>query len=129
MANSRAGAFNSWTQIARELDLTCLAIIVTFGVATGVVGHFQPVQRPVFVYDATISYKFVGDHEFPFWLAVVVPALALLATAAVLEYACLKPGWKRATAAFTNVVLAAVAAIAVVGFLTELFKRICGRLR
>lgn len=129
MAKGIARAHSSWCGLARQLDLTYIVIIIIFGVAVSVVEHHDPVQRPVFTYDATISYKFMGDHEVPFWVALVVPFLVLVATAAVVEFLYISQGWRRATIAFVNVILAALAAVAVVGFLTELFKRLCGRIR
>lgn len=109
----------------------CLAIIIIFGITVAGIDKSLPiVQRPVFASDATIAYKFVGDKELHFATALVVPALVLLATAAAMEFLVLRQqGWQKAAANFINIIFSVLATIAVVGFLTELFKRMCGRLR
>eukprot|EP00775_Hariotina_reticulata_P012446 gene12446-12583_t len=72
----------------------------------------------------------MGDHDMPFWVALLVPFLVLLAAASAIEFWLVGSKSRPArVATFINVILGFMAAIAVVGFMTELFKRICGRSR
>lgn len=119
----------TWPGAVKQLDLASVVIIIVFGAVTAAVQDIQAVQRPVLLYDATISYQYMADHDFPFWLALLVPFIVLFITAVAIEYVFVAQNKRRASVMLVNIILAALAALAVVGFLTELFKRICGRLR
>jgi hypothetical protein len=125
-SSSRRG----WVQGLCQIDWTCVFIIIVLGIATGSVQKAPTVQRPIYIGDATIAYPHFLKNSVPFWVAVVVPAVILLLSALVLEFLVLRrQGRGQAWMTLLNVVLAMLAALAATGFLTELFKRICGRLR
>lgn len=66
----------------------------------------------------------------PFWVALFVPAVLLLSLAVALEFLLFgSQDTRQAWLMLLNIMLAVLAALAVTGFMTELFKRICGRLR
>ncbi|WIA36678.1 hypothetical protein OEZ86_007960 [Tetradesmus obliquus] len=89
----------------------------------------SPRMRPVFQPDATIAYPTVGDHDMPFVVALLVPFVVLVLTALAVECLWFKHGCQRRTITLINLLLTFMAAVAVVGFMTELFKRLAGRLR
>jgi hypothetical protein len=89
----------------------------------------KPALRPVFEPDAMIGYKHVGDHDMPFVVALVVPFVVLVVTVLTVECLWVKQCWQRRTITLINILLTFLAAVAVVGFMTELFKRLAGRLR
>jgi hypothetical protein len=120
---------NAAGRLLGSLDWGCLLIIIALGVTTAKIQHMAPAMRPVFQPDATIGYRHVGDHDMPFVVALLVPFAVLVATVLVVECLFVKQSWQRRTATLINVLLTFMAAIAVVGFLTELFKRLAGRLR
>lgn len=100
------------------------------GLGVALVDKSPPAQRPVFLLDASISHHKDPD-TMAFWLALLVPFLVLAATAAALELGPLRrgQGWAAAAVSVVNCLLNCLAALGVTGFLTELFKRHCGRLR
>jgi cell division protein FtsW (lipid II flippase) len=117
-------------RILSSIDWGCLLIVVVLGIATaGINKNMSPAMRPVFQPDATIAYQTVGDHDMPFVVALLVPFVVLVVTALAVECLCVKQGWQRRTATLVNILLTFMAAVAVVGFMTELFKRLAGRLR
>ncbi|WIA16493.1 hypothetical protein OEZ85_013173 [Tetradesmus obliquus] len=89
----------------------------------------SPRMRPVFQPDATIGYPTVGDHDMPFVVALLVPFVVLVLTALAVECLWFHHGCQRRTITLINLLLTFMAAVAVVGFMTELFKRLAGRLR
>jgi len=117
-------------QTLKLIDFTAILIIVALGIAVAGIQKQQPVQRPVFLQDASIAFKYMGHHAMPFWIALLVPFLVLLAAAVAIEFWLVNCKRRPArVATFINVLLGFMAAIAVVGFMTELFKRMCGRSR
>jgi hypothetical protein len=113
-----------------QIDWTCIFFIIALGIATGILQKHSAVQRPVYVGDATISYPHRDGNSIEFWVALFVPAIILLGTAAALEFVVFRSrGSGQAWLMLLNIVLALLASLACTGFLTELFKRICGRLR
>lgn len=121
---------SSWARNICQVDWTCIFFIITLGIATGVVQRASTVQRPIYLQDATISYPHRPADSIAFWLALFIPAVVLLLTAANLEFLVFgKQGSRQAWFMLLNIVLALLASLAVTGFLTELFKRICGRPR
>jgi hypothetical protein len=112
------------------VDWTNVFFIITLGIATAVIQRVTAVQRPIYLGDATIAFPHRDSNSIAFWLAVVLPALILLFSAIAIEFVVFKrQGSRQAWLMLLNVVLALLGALAVNGFLTELFKRICGRLR
>lgn len=130
-SRNTSGSRGGWVRGICEVDWSCVFLIISLGIATGVLQKAAAVPRPIFLGDATIAYPHRASNSIEFWVALVVPALVLLASAAVLEFLAFKQqqGWRQAWLNLLNVALAMLAALAVAGFLTELFKRICGRLR
>jgi hypothetical protein len=130
-SSSTASSRGGWVRGLCQVDWSCVFLIISLGIATAVLQRTAAVQRPIFLGDATIAYSHRDSNSIEFWVALVVPALLLLASAAVLEFLVFKQqqGARQAWLNLLNVVLALLAALAVTGFLTELFKRICGRLR
>lgn len=130
-SSSTTASRAAWVRGICQIDWSCVFLIISLGIATALLQKTAAVQRPIFLGDATIAYPHREDSSIPFWVALVVPALMLLASAAVLEFLALKQqqGRRQAWLNLLNVALAMLAALAVAGFLTELFKRICGRLR
>lgn len=125
-----SSASRGWVRNICQVDWTCIFFIITLGIATGVVQRVDPVQRPVYLGDATIAFPHRSSNSIEFWVALFIPALVLLISAAAVEFIIhRKQGQRQAWLMLLNVVLAALAALAVTGFMTELFKRICGRLR
>lgn len=119
-----------WVRNICQVDWTNIFFVIVLGIATGLIQRASAVQRPVYVGDATIAYPHAEDNSIAFWVALFVPALVLLLTAAVLEFAAFRQhGRRQAWMMLLNVILALLASLAVTGFMTELFKRICGRLR
>lgn len=113
-----------------SIDWGCLVIVIVLGIATaGVSTTMSPRMRPVFQPDATIAYPTVGDHDMPFVVALLVPFVVLVLTALAVECLWFKHGCQRRTITLINLLLTFMAAVAVVGFMTELFKRLAGRLR
>jgi hypothetical protein len=115
-------------RILGSLDWGCLLIIIALGVTTAKIQHMAPTMRPVFQPDATIGHKHL-DHDMPFVTALLVPVAVLVATVLAVECLFVKQSWQRRTVTLINILLTFMAAMAVVGFLTELFKRLAGRLR
>lgn len=128
-SNSRTGG--GLRTLCEVVDWTAVFLIIVLGIGTGIVGKRTPVFRPIYVGDATIAYPHYDTNSVAFWVAIVVPAVVLLVAAAVLEFWTFRFRQSRQQAAvlYVNIVLTMLAALAVTGFLTELFKRICGRLR
>ncbi|KAF6261425.1 phosphatidic acid phosphatase type 2/haloperoxidase [Scenedesmus sp. NREL 46B-D3] len=116
--------------ILGSVDWGCLVITIVLGVATaGISARMSPALRPVFQPDATIGYRHVGEHDMPFAVALLVPFVVLVATVLAVECLCIQQNWQRRTVVLLNILLTFMAAVAVVGFMTELFKRLAGRLR
>eukprot|EP00882_Tetradesmus_deserticola_P025112 GHRQ01027561.1.p3 GENE.GHRQ01027561.1~~GHRQ01027561.1.p3 ORF type:complete len:139 (-),score=53.65 GHRQ01027561.1:744-1160(-) len=116
--------------ILGSVDWGCLVIVIVLGIATaGIDKYIAPTLRPVFQPDATIGYRHVGEHDMPFFVALLVPFVVLAATVMAVECLVMKQRWQRRTVMVVNILLTFMAAVAVVGFMTELFKRLAGRLR
>jgi hypothetical protein len=113
-----------------ELDWTCVFVIIVLGISTAAVNRRAPVRRPIYVWDAATAYPH-QPNSVPFWVAIAAPAAVLLAYSSAVELWALRSHqtWRRGALQLANVLLALLAALAATGFLTELFKRICGRLR
>lgn len=120
-----------WVRDCCIVDWTCIFFIVGFGIAIACLQKTPAIQRPVFLSDATIAYPHAAKNSVAFWVAIVVPVLLLAFTAAVLEFGVLgrQQGTRQACLMLLNILLALLGSLAVTGFMTELFKRICGRLR
>lgn len=131
-STSTRSSKGGWVRDLLMVDWSSVFMIISLGIATAVLQNTAAVQRPIFLGDATIAYPHRDSNSVAFWVALFVPALLLLASAAVLEFLQVfkqQQGRRQAWLNLLNVVLAMMAALAVTGFLTELFKRICGRLR
>jgi hypothetical protein len=112
-----------------SVDWGCLLVVIALGVTTAKIQHMAPTLRPVLQPDATIGYNYVGNHEMPFVVALLVPFVVLVVTVLAVECFFVKQSWQRRTVTLVNILLTFLAAVAVVGFMTELFKRLAGRLR
>lgn len=127
---TRSSSRPSWGRSLCQVDWTCLFFIIALGIATGIVKQtLRPAERPVYLGDATIAFSH-KPNSVQTWQAALVPAVLLLASAVVIEFVLhRRQGARQAWLMLVNTVLAMLAALAVTLFLTELFKRICGRLR
>lgn len=129
MALVQAGGKRAaWRRIASELDWALFVVVVVLAIATACTDRLRPVQRPFLLTDATISYPY-AQHDMHFAVALLVPFVLLLATMAAFEFVVFKQRWPRAASHFINGIVTQLGALAVVGFMTELFKTVCGRLR
>jgi hypothetical protein len=125
-----SSASRGWVRDCCQVDWTNVFFIITLGIATALIQRVTAVQRPIYLGDATIAFPHRDNNSIAFWLAVVLPALILLFSAIAVEFVVFKrQGSRQAWLMLLNVVLALLGALAVNGFLTELFKRVCGRLR
>lgn len=88
----------------------------------------DPVQRPVYVFDTTIANAHLPNTIDDF-LAPLIPAIVFIMSLVLVEVYLFRRGRVATAAAVVRFFLAAWAALMVVGFFTELFKVICGRLR
>jgi len=119
----------AWLRNISQVDWTCIFFIISLGIGTYAIQRTPAVQRPFQLDDATISFPHQPD-SVAFWVAPVLPAVILLISAVVLEFLVFRQqGGRQAGMMLLNIILAFLACLAVTGFLTELFKRICGRLR
>ncbi|KIZ05403.1 hypothetical protein MNEG_2554 [Monoraphidium neglectum] len=125
------GASN-WRRDARTVlaqqDWALLILIFVCAVGIGICEFKAPVQRPVFLYDATISYANKPNTIEDYW-APLIPAIVFVFSLALVECYLFRKSKVATAAAFLRFFMAGWAALMVVGFLTELFKIICGRLR
>ena len=130
-----------WRFVARHLPWLQSAVVVAITVLPLIVleAAGKPRQRPFDVYDASISYSYHPD-SVPTLVAVFVPVLGWLVTAAAVEFANARriartPGGNpaaAATAAATAVLyhtLDVVSCLLVTSLVTEATKLGVGRLR
>jgi len=118
-----------WLRNVCLVDWTCIFFIITLGIATAMIQKTPAVQRPFQLDDATIAFP-LQKNSVEFWVALVIPALILVVSTVIVEFHVFrKQGKRQAGMLLLNIILAFLACLAVTGFMTELFKRICGRLR
>ncbi|GBF96583.1 phosphatidic acid phosphatase type 2B [Raphidocelis subcapitata] len=126
------GAGPKWCKSARQClaqqDWSLLVVIVLCAVGIAVMEFKDPVQRPVFLYDATISYEHKPNTIDDF-LAPLIPGIVFLFSLVLVEVYLFRKDAVSTAAAILRFFMACWAALMVVGFFTELFKLICGRLR
>lgn len=121
-----------WCKDARAVlaqqDWALMVIIVICAVGIGIMEFKDPVQRPVFLYDATISYE-NKPNTIDDFLAPLIPGIVFIMSLCIVEIYLFRRGRVATAAAFLRFFMACFASLLVVGFFTELFKLICGRLR
>lgn len=129
MSKTHGRPADGWVSFFRQQDWALLPVFVGGLIAIGIIEHQVPVIRPVFIYDATISYAKYPDTVH-FALAPAVPAIIMLFTVIILEFAVFgKRHWSQSLAAIVRFIFSMLTALVWVSFLTELFKNLCGRLR
>lgn len=111
-----------------QQDWALLLYIILCGIGIAIMQGKDPIQRDVFINDATISYPH-KDNTIDEWLAPFVPAVVFIGSLFLVECYLFRRGHVDTIAAMLRFFMSCLAALAFVGFLTELFKLICGRLR
>lgn len=121
-----------WKRDARTVlaqqDWALLILIIVCGVGITVTEHMDPVQRPIFIYDATIAYE-NKPNTVENVLAPLIPAIVFIGSLVLVECYLFRRDKIATAATFVRFFMACWAALTVTGFMTELFKLICGRLR
>lgn len=121
-----------WAREARAVlaqqDWSLVVIIIICAIGIGILEFQDPVQRPVFLYDATISYE-NKPNTIDDFLAPLIPGIVFIGSLCIVEIYLFRDGRVATAAALLRFFMACFAALTVVGFFTELFKQICGRLR
>lgn len=115
-----------------SLDWSALLLIVVLCIGTAALQGVAPVQRPLVVGDAAVVYP--RAKGMPFVVALLVPAAlsffcAILPLELLAARALGAPWARPAAARIADACLSGWAALMTTGFLTELLKRLCGRLR
>lgn len=132
MAPAEEPEMGRWRKQTRAIlaqqDWSLMLLIVLCGIGICVLETKNPVQRPIFVFDSTISFEHKPNTIDDF-LAPLIPAIVFIMSLVLVECYLFRRGKVATTAACVRFFMACWAALMVVGFLTELFKLICGRIR
>lgn len=122
------GCANSMRTLLSQQDWALWILVVVCIAGIGVMEFMDPVQRPVFIYDATIAYE-NKPNTIDDFLAPLIPAIVFIGSLVLVECYLFRKTKTATAAAVLRFFFSCFAALTVVGFLTELFKLICGRLR
>jgi membrane-associated phospholipid phosphatase len=126
MDKPKARPFSFYVQ---QQDWFLWVLIVLAGVATYVVDKKVPnYERKFVVSDSTIAYVH-NEDTIAFWLAPLIPAVVFIAHMAYWELTKTHLPLGHRISSIFRFFTSCLAALAVVGFHTELFKTLCGRLR
>jgi len=126
MEKAKARNFRFYVQ---QQDWFLWVLIVLAAVGTYLVDKYlYHTNRRFEVTDTTIAYQH-NEDTIAFWLAPLVPAVVFIFHMAYWELTKTHLPWGHRFSSIFRFFTSALAALAVVGFHTELFKTLCGRLR